>query len=236
MFHKNSLKVIRATILICAAIIILTARIHPLTQPGYKKFCEITKRVQITYLTNICAVTSILMFSVGAAVSIRSVFFKHDSHKCILEVVYIRAVSDFLSANITMAIGYWYLYFYDQRLLGGPEGSEYFKVNAILSHMDHALPPILNLTEAYLVEASFEFSSLIFAFIILLLYYTLIATVHHYNGVWPYNLFNNKSYLKVFMILAVYLMIGTITSFLALFVFKKIHRFMRGSKSKSYSC
>lgn len=232
MFKKRNIHLMRAFTLICVAIILLAARIHPLTQPGYKIFCITTKRAQVTYLTNICAVMSILMFSFGACLSLRTIFLKSDAERGIIQIAYMRVISDFLSVNLTMAMGYWYLYFYNRKLLRGYEKSNDFRMNTLLSHLDHTLPPIFNLLEAYLMKGDFIFHSFFTSLIIGVLYFILIARFHYYKEVWPYELFRGKSYTEVLLIMIVYIMIGTMTSFSFLFMFNKIRSFLK-ARSKN---
>lgn len=235
MLTKNNYKFIRVAVLLSAALILFISRIYPLFQSGYNKYCELTKRVPVTYLTNICAVSSIIIFLFGAFISFQSRFLRGNPNARMLQIAYTRMLSDLLSVNLTMAMGYWYLYFYNKELVAGSEGSEYFEVNALLSHLDHTFPPILNLSEAYLTGGTFRVSSLLVALTAGILYYSLIIMVHHYKKVWPYKLLNNKSYPKVLIIIIIYLGVGTIMSILVMFVFQKIRNFFHSRKYKDVS-
>lgn len=234
MHLKKHLRYIRAAYLSSAIIIILAARIHPLSQPGYKKFCEITNRVQITYFTNINAVISILLFSFGVIVTIGPGVFKLGStSQTFLQISYMRLVSDLLSMNLSMAVVYWYLFFRRRDLLGEePKGLKYFRPNIMLSRLDHALPPILNLLESFFVSGNFRMSSLVTALTINVLYYTLIVVIHYYKKVWPYRFFNHRSYLLVFIMLVGCLMIGIISSYLFLSIFQKIRKYMKNQNQE----
>lgn len=232
MSGKSILQLLRAAILIFTALILLVTRLHPLFHPGYKKFCEVTKRVPISYLTNICAVASILMFSFGAFMCLRSIMSKSDVNEGALQKIYTRLISDFLSVNLTMSTGYWFLYFYKREFLGCAKGSEYFKVNKVLSYCDHTLPPMINLLEAFFVRGNFKLISLFIAITAGLLYYTLIIAVYHYHNVWPYSLFNGRSYVEIIGILILYQTVGIIMSFITFCVIKGIRGPKENKKRK----
>ncbi|KRH92161.1 hypothetical protein M153_10624000732 [Pseudoloma neurophilia] len=224
MEKRYLIRILRCSILFSSALILLAARIYPLFDYDYIEYVRITNRIPLAYLTNICAVESILLFTFGAINLILKSFIK-DNHIINMSVwIYYKLISDLLSLNITMSFGYWYLMFYDPDLVAGTNKDVDFKGNAFFSFADHTLPPIVNLIEAYFVRARFTISSIIVGLKMGVAYFTHIAIVHHLKGQWPYKLFNGKSYPMVFVYVIIYLAIGTFGAFLCLYLFKKIQK------------
>lgn len=218
---------IRFVILFGSAMILLYARIYPLFQQDYAKCVQLTKRIPITYLTNICAVEFILISFFGAYIMIQKYRNKKNSygnsntHK--LEKIYKFLNSHVLALNAAMSEGFWFLHFYNKSLLDKKIHDECkFDIPFIISFFDHTIPFFINIIELYFLRPTFTAKNIISSIVISVIYFTLISIVHKIKHVWPYDLFKHKTYLMVFCLVMIYLLFGVLSSFIIHYVFSKM--------------
>lgn len=239
----------RISYLTISASLLLFARIFPFFKDGYKEYVEITNRVRISYLTNICAIESSLLAIFGASFliiqrlqqrksskkqsqnernedSIRRISWAFTIKK--MKRIYFWCIANLCSLNCTMAVSYWLLFFYDKEMIEKTNDKTNYSSSKFLSLTDHTLPALINLSEAFIIKSKYDLTSFITSLVLAVLYFTLIVIVNRIYGTWPYGMFLNKSYFTILMMVIAFLSTGNLVTFLLLKLFRVLHSRSRG--------
>lgn len=222
---------IRSTILLLGCFFIIFGYVDFLSPQEYIKYVRSNFAPRYLYITNIVGFLSLICFLFGLSVRLIIIMAKYESMKirCYnekkmrsLKKHYTLMLPVLLSLNTTVTLSYWFFVFYDKESVVAKMPGTNYETNSFIKLCLHFFPFVVVLSESLFSHARFSISDVFVVISIMVSYYTLICGYYIKYHMWPYGIFNNKTYLAILLIIIACAAVGFMLSFMILEVYRLV--------------